>query len=174
MWTLYWQQQSQISDSTDAVHRCSITGQSCWNLLSLVHRLLYEQHTLHSMGYCGTLLLRSCFPLRLTFFSHSQIHQNTNSLHHQILSSKLLAPSSSRSQPSTCNIWSGIYFSMQLFVWQKYTFWFGIFGWLLTLYPLILIYYKLRRDWPGWNELKLTFKTLEDRASYFWWLWYWL
>jgi hypothetical protein len=46
---------------------------------------------------------------------------------------------------------------MQLFVWEKYTFWFGVFGWLFSLYPVIAIYWVLRKEWPGWDQLKLTF-----------------
>jgi hypothetical protein len=54
----------------------------------------------------------------------------------------------------------GIHPSIQLFVWQKYTFWFGVFGWLLSTYPFIIIYLKLRKEWPGWDKLKLTFAEM--------------
>jgi SNF family Na+-dependent transporter len=45
----------------------------------------------------------------------------------------------------------------QLFIWRKYTFWFGLLGWTITAYPFVLIYLRLRKEWPGWSQLKVTY-----------------
>lgn len=51
---------------------------------------------------------------------------------------------------------------MQLFKIRDYSAGFYLFGWFITLYPIIFSYWHLRKEWKGWDELKLTFKVIEE------------
>ena len=144
---------------------CSHPHQSCWLLLFAILRLLSLEHTLHPMGNSGALLFCLCFPAGGADKCSSEVHKGANSINFKILPEKLLDDGTLVGQPSFRYIQSGINKNMKMFVFERYPFWFAMFGWVITLYPIGIIWWKIRREWEGWDKLKLSFAELEIHSK---------
>lgn len=55
--------------------------------------------------------------------------------------------------------------AIQFMSFQRYSIGFYLFGWSITLYPIIFTYVSLRKEWKGWHELKVTFQAIENGRS---------
>ena len=132
-------------------------------------RLLHEQHPLHMLGPPLALRLCSRLPIQRNDSRNPPLHQGRNPSHHQILPHQLLAARSTHRESHLLDLQPGTIQIIQLFVFSTYPIFYGLLGWLFSLYPMIIIWWRLiyKKEWPGWNQLKLTFADLEHRPSYF-------
>lgn len=153
---------------------CSYPHQSCWHILLTILRLLSLEHTLHPMGDRGTLLFCLCLPAGRADKCSWEVHKGTNSINNKILSEKLLDDRTLVGQPCFRYLQSGTIKNMKMFVFERYPFWFALFGWVITLYPIAIICWQMRREWEGWDKLKLSFAELEINAKWFYKLNHWL
>lgn len=136
------------------------------HLLPVVLRLLPEQHPLHAVGLHRSLPLRLRLQIRRAVNRHPQVHQNTDALPHPLLPGKQTAADHIGLQPALRPLQPGTFPVIQLFMFRKYNAAFYIYGWIITLYPLVLAWWYFRKHWTCRDDLKLTFSAMLARPSY--------
>lgn len=143
-----------------------LADQPRWHLLSLVLRLLHQQHSLLDSCYHGNIPLRLPLPIRRTREGDCQIHWKANSFHHQVFSGEQNTDRVAGLQLPHRHLLASNHCIIEFFMFEKYSLFFYLLGWGISTYPSILSYVYFRSKWSRKEDLRLTFHTIHHPPTY--------